>query len=206
MKTKLSVVVMLVMTLLACSANDSSDKGDEEALVEERTVLDASLLRAIQEYADNGILSENYANTLNLLTDKRILLTVTAEAGNVAALKDKLLALGVTNIAEYKHLISGVLPIQNLEKLSGVAGISWVSSAQAMTNVSPGGIAYNAADTAMFTDVVKKQHNVDGAGVTIGVMSDSYNCLGGAEADVLTGDLPVDVDVIKEYSFCADTH
>lgn len=120
MKTKLSVVVMLVMTLLACSANDSSDKGDEEALVEERTVLDASLLRAIQEYADNGIISENYANTLNLMTDKRILLTVTAEAGNVAALKDKLLALGMTNITEYKHLISGVLPIQNLEKLSGV--------------------------------------------------------------------------------------
>jgi len=202
MKTKLSTVVILIMTLLGCSSGDSSDKEELAAPVEERSILDASLLGAIQEYADNGIISENYANNLNLLADNRILLTVTAEDGDVAALKDKLLALGMTNIAEYKHLISGVLPIQNLEKLSGVGGISWVSSNRATSHSV--GFATNKGETGMYADVIKKTHDLDGSGISIGVLSDSYNCLGGAELDVAFGDLPNDVKVVKEYTFCAE--
>ena len=39
----------------------------------------------------------------------------------------------------------------------------------------------------------------------IGVLSDSYNCLGGANAGVASGDLPPSgVTVLKELSFCAD--
>ncbi len=66
----------------------------------------------------------------------------------------------------------------------------------------PGGSVFNAADPAMFTDVVRKRYNIDGSGVTIGVLSDSFNCLGGAEFDVASGDLPVNIAVLKEYPFC----
>ncbi|NOQ13127.1 MAG: S8 family serine peptidase [Methyloprofundus sp.] len=95
-----------------------------------------------------------------------------------------------------------MLPIAQLKQLETVQGAQWVSSQRAITSSS--GFARNAGDAAMFSDVVKKQQDVDGAGVTIGVMSDSYNCLAGAEDDVLSGDLPDDVQVIKEYSFCED--
>ncbi|MBE0437309.1 MAG: S8 family serine peptidase, partial [Methylomicrobium sp.] len=50
--------------------------------------------------------------------------------------------------------------------------------------------------------VVRKRYNVDGSGVTIGVLSDSYNCLDGAADDVLSGDLPDDVVVLQDYPFC----
>jgi len=37
---------------------------------------------------------------------------------------------------------------------------------------------------------------VDGTGVKVGVLSDSYNCLNGAAAGVATGDLPPGVVVL----------
>jgi subtilisin family serine protease len=38
--------------------------------------------------------------------------------------------------------------------------------------------------------------------VKVGVLSDSYNCLGGASADVGSGDLPAGVTVVQEMSGC----
>jgi len=201
MKTKLSVVIILIMTLLACSSSENSDEAVADAVVYERSVLDASLFQLLQEFRDNGIVSDNYAQSLNLLADNRIFLTITASEDSIAALKVRLEALGMTNITEYKHLISGVLPIQKLGELSDVAGISRVSSNLA-TSYSEG-LASNKGETGMNADVIKRVHNLDGSGITIGVLSDSYNCLGGAGIDITLGDLPNDVQVIKEYSFCS---
>jgi len=193
---------MLMMTLLACSSSESPDKGDGEALVEERSVLDANLLSFMQEYSDSGVVSERYAEGLNLLANKQIILTVTSDGVDSAALKLDLEALGMTNISQYKHLLSGVLPIEKLNKLVGVKGISWVGSNNA-TSYSVG-LASNKGETGMYADVIKKQNNLNGSGITIGVLSDSYNCLGGAEADIISGDLPNDVSVIKDYFYCSE--
>ncbi|MDP2427554.1 MAG: S8 family serine peptidase [Methylobacter sp.] len=125
---------------------------------------------------------------------------------DIARIKTNLTNLGMTQVSQYKHLLSGVLPIERLSSLRQQPEISWVSSNKATRRAfgPPGGIAYNAADTAMFTDVVRKQYEVDGSGVVIGVLSDSYNCLGGATDDIASGDLPEDVAVLKEYPFCED--
>lgn len=42
-----------------------------------------------------------------------------------------------------------------------------------------------------------------GAGITVGVLSDSYNCLGGAAAKVDFGDLPAGVNILED--FCSET-
>ena len=60
------------------------------------------------------------------------------------------------------------------------------------------GEAYNQAETSMFADVARTEFNVDGTGVTIGVLSDSVNQFnGGLSESYGTGDLnpnnPVDV-------------
>ncbi len=137
--------------------------------------------------------------TLNLIDAQRIMLTVSSSVEQVPQLIGQLQALGMTHIAQYKHLVSGVLPIAKLSELESVAAIRWVSSHKAMSHV---GSAYNAGEAVMFADVVKRQEGVDGSGVTIGVLSDSYNCLGGATEDMELGDLPANVQVVKEYSFC----
>ncbi len=60
------------------------------------------------------------------------------------------------------------------------------------------GSVENDADIAMASDALRTSFGVDGTGVAIGVMSDSYDNLGGAATDVGTGDLPNDVTVIRD--------
>lgn len=138
--------------------------------------------------------------TLNVISSTHVMLTITSTKELVDKARIQLQNLGMTHIAQYKHLISGVLQIDQLEKLQAISSVHWASSHRAISSAS--GLAYNAGDAAMFSDVVKKQQGVDGTGVKIGVLSDSYNCLKGEALDVQSGDLPSDVRVIKEYSFC----
>ena len=140
--------------------------------------------------------------TLNIVASDRVMLTITSSVENVAQTINELERLGMTHISHYKHLISGLLPITQLNQLESIQGVQWVSSQRAIANSR--GLAANAGDQSMFTDIVKKQQGVDGSGIKIGVMSDSYNCLAGAEADIATGDLPNDVELVKEFSFCAE--
>lgn len=174
------------------------------SIAEEPRVVSSHLQQLQHEYASyqgGGAFTSSDA-TVNIVRNNHVMLTVTSTVDQVPQTIERLKSLGMTHIAHYKHLISGVLPISQLSKLDSVKGVQWVSSQRATASSS--GLAHNSGDAAMFSDVVKKQQGVDGSGMTIGVMSDSYNCLEGAEADVLSGDLPDDVEVIKEYSFCAE--
>ena len=63
------------------------------------------------------------------------------------------------------------------------------------TDLTLVGISYMRSDTA------RANLGVNGAGVTVGVLSDSFNCLGGAASDVTNGDLSP-VTVIQEISNC----
>jgi hypothetical protein len=50
----------------------------------------------------------------------------------------------------------------------------------------------------MMTDVARTMFGVDGTGVTVGALSDSFDCLGGAAADVASHDLPSGVNVLED--------
>lgn len=50
----------------------------------------------------------------------------------------------------------------------------------------------------MRSDIARSTFNVNGTGVQIGTLSDSYNCLGTAAAGVTSGDLPSNVSVLAE--------
>lgn len=60
------------------------------------------------------------------------------------------------------------------------------------------GRAENQANQIVQADFARPLFEVNGAGVTVGVISDSYNFLGGAAADIASGDLPPNVTVLKE--------
>ena len=48
----------------------------------------------------------------------------------------------------------------------------------------------NQADVAMLTDVVRARYDVTGKGIKIGIISDSFNALGGMNEDIALGVLP----------------
>lgn len=165
--------------------------------------------------------------SLPVVKNDKIIVTLVVKNKAMAKVKADLIKKGMTDISEYKHLISGAFPINRLNELENVKNVSSISSSKAMTKAfSNGGIAQNSADAAMFSDLVKKRYNVDGSGITIGVMSDSYDCVKEipkttttettvtttteianvttAANDVATGDLPNNVQVLREYPFCSD--
>ena len=64
----------------------------------------------------------------------------------------------------------------------------------------PGGVYrsgnINQADIALLADVARARYDVDGSGVKVGIISTSYNYLGGADYDIEHGVLPDNVTVV----------
>lgn len=52
----------------------------------------------------------------------------------------------------------------------------------------------------MKSDIARTTYGINGNGVTIGTLSDSYDCLSGAAADVTSGDLPAGINVLDDTS------
>jgi len=198
MKLKLIILSLLSVSLSACFSSGEEPASPAESLEPKSSNLSSGL----QQISLDGAVYADYKNTLKMIGDDRVMLTVSADPAEVSALIEQLKALGMTHVAQYKHLISGVFPVAKLSQIKDISGVSWVNSNRA-TSYSVG-FAENKGETGMYADVIKKQENLDGASISIGVLSDSYNCVGGAEEDIATGDLPSDVNVIKEYSFCAE--
>ena len=64
---------------------------------------------------------------------------------------------------------------------------------------SDGGSVLSEGARSMNSDTL----GLTGDGVKIGVISDSFNCLGGADTDVATGDLSADYVILEETPDCA---
>ncbi|NML67425.1 PKD domain-containing protein [Hymenobacter sp. RP-2-7] len=138
-------------------------------------------------------------------------------AQDVNALLPSLLSRGFQTTASYPelHFVEGLLPVSELAP--GSAGIEGLAS-RGLLGVLPalkprvrGGLVTSQADYALEAARTRatRPKNLTGAGVRIGVLSDSYNALGGAAADVASGDLPaagvqVLSDLDQEYQFGTD--
>ncbi len=106
-------------------------------------------------------------------------------------LKDELMDLGMTGIINngpHIYIITGYFPINNLSQLNGYPGIQYVRPLYPpLNNV---GQVTSQGDITMRSNNVRDRFGLDGEGVKVGVLSDSYNALGAAQADVNEGDLP----------------
>ena len=69
------------------------------------------------------------------------------------------------------------------------------TTSEPITNV---GSVTSQGDQAQRSGIARTTYGVNGAGITVGVLSDSYNNLGGAASDVATGDLPSGVIVLQD--------
>ncbi len=83
----------------------------------------------------------------------------------------------ITTTSAYYGLVDGYAPINELPTIAELpqtmSGQVAVQADHVRRNYQ--GIAYNEAETSMFADVARTEFDVDGTGVTIGVLSDSVN-------------------------------
>ena len=125
----------------------------------------------------------------------------TAAEGDPKALASDLEALGLEDPAVFGHMVSGRLPIPAIPALENLASLRFARLAYAMTLV---GSVTSQGDVAMRADIARSTFGVDGTGVTVGTLSDSFNCLGGAVTGVASGDLPAGIVVLEEIGDCQD--
>jgi hypothetical protein len=137
-------------------------------------------------------------NPLARIAEGYVVVDTAAEADPKGLAAD-LKALGLQGMAVFGRMVSGRLPIPAIPALENLPSLRFARPAYAMTLV---GSVTSQGDTAMRADIARGAFAVNGTGVTVGVLSDSFNCLGGAAAGVATGDLPAGIVVLEEISNC----
>ena len=138
------------------------------------------------------------SNSLLRVTSDRVVIDAIAES-DPPALAAALAALGMQNVAVFGRVVSGLLPVAAIPALDGVASLRYAQPSMSKRHV---GLVTSQGVQAMRADVASTTFGVTGAGVKVGVLSDSYNCQGGAATDVSTGDLPPNVQVLQEDPGC----
>jgi hypothetical protein len=74
----------------------------------------------------------------------------------------------------------------------------YMLAAAVATAIATGPRTDDNADQAVNGDIARSLYGVTGAGIKVGVLSDSFDVLGGAAAAVASGDLPANVQVLEE--------
>jgi hypothetical protein len=142
--------------------------------------------------------------------------------GDPQKLKAALIGLGLQRASLYSNDVGGWLPVDQLDAATTLAELHAIRAAMPRTRT---GAVTSQGDFAQNSDVVRSQNALTGAGITVGVLSDSYDCYsayasngvpaGGnagyanngfnttAAADIASGDLPSSVIVLEDAS-CLD--
>ena len=127
-------------------------------------------------------------------------------SGSASVLLNDLRGLGLQGGESYRTMVSGKLPIDRIGDLAGLASLQQAWPAMATTNGIPSqGLVVSQGDVAQQSDLVKTMGNIDGTGVRVGTLSDSYDCALApattAADDIANGDLPSDI-IILDDSIC----
>jgi uncharacterized repeat protein (TIGR01451 family) len=117
--------------------------------------------------------------------------------GDTIALQADLARLGAKNLASAGNLVSGLLPLAALQDAATLTTLRTARPSFATRSV---GQTTSQGDQALRAAQARTAFGVDGSGITVGTLSDSYNCLGGAPAGVTSGDLPANVVVLEDYA------
>ena len=104
------------------------------------------------------------------------------------------LGASVTGIATASHLLDAYVPVDQLPNLAALTG-QGLLAARAVGMITSTGLVDAQSDQMTEADRLRAVNGLTGTGVTVGVLSDSYNNLGTAAADIASGDLPVPVFV-----------
>jgi hypothetical protein len=137
--------------------------------------------------------------------------------GDPQKLKVALVGLGLQRASQYSNDVGGWLPVDQLDAATTLTEVHAIRAAMMRTRT---GAVTSQGDFAQNSDLVRSANSLNGAGITVGVLSDSYDCYpvyaangvpaGGpngyanngfnttAAQDIATGDLPASVNVLEE--------
>jgi hypothetical protein len=127
-----------------------------------------------------------------------VVIDATAADGNGSNLLNALQDIGLIGGSSFGAMASGWLPIDQIETLAGLSDLNFARESIMTANV---GSVTTQADHALVTDTARSTYGVTGAGVKVGIISDSFNSLGGYNANIASGDLPAGVQILQDSGF-----
>ncbi len=139
-------------------------------------------------------------------TAQYVTIDAVAQQNTQQLLKD-LQALGLKNGSTFGRMVSGRIPVSSIQSLNSMESLLFARQALGSTNV---GQATSQGVLSVQADKARAELCVDGTGVKVGVMSDSYDRLGGSAGGVVSGDLPgkknpngykTPIDVVQDFTF-----
>jgi len=119
----------------------------------------------------------------------------TAASDDPEALAADLRALGAYKVTVFGRMVSAVMPTEAIPSLNGLSSLQLARSAPMAKSQ---GTVTSQGDKVMRSDIARASVGVDGTGVMVGTISDSYNCFGTAADGVASGDLPAGILVVEE--------
>ncbi len=117
----------------------------------------------------------------------RVLIDARASSDGATLLSD-LGRLGLRHGTRHGDLVSGLLPVAAIEQAVGLSSLQSISAS--LAPIRNAGSINSQGDISLRSASARSTYGIDGSGVTVGVISDSFDTLGGAAADVVSGDLP----------------
>ncbi len=125
---------------------------------------------------------------------QRVLIDAVAQSSG-PRLRARLETLGMQSASVRGRIVSGWLSIDALPLLDGIEELQ---HARAAIYRRAAGSALTQGDAAQRSSNLRTDRALSGAGVVVGVLSDSYDCLGGAAGDRASGDLPANINVLRD--------
>jgi hypothetical protein len=132
------------------------------------------------------------------VSDEKVAVTIRSE--NIEALIPRLETVGfeVTAYDQRYYMMEGMIPTSQIMELEKFGTQGLLSANVTYAGILRAGSVTSQADFTMESDRTNAfPPGLDGTGVNLGIISDSYNRLGGAAAGEASGDLP-SVTIIEE--------
>jgi len=184
MKTLFKSLVVSSFCLLTVHliAQDYQLTDAQKAQVLQSKAPTSKLGLGLAELAQNPIQDEDF-----LMKNGKIKFIAMAMT-NAQELKSQLTQLGAQECVVLNDQVCGYISPDLIDQLTNLSALKVM-----VPEYKPGlnvGVVDTEGDRSMLTDRIRNTLGFDGSGVKIGILSNSYDALGGAAASVAAGDLP----------------
>jgi len=200
----IGVVAALLLTAFDASAQPSllaPNQADSEEIVRLKSdPLNGALRQLVESSRSGNVATAMAANPGATVIQGRVGVDIVA-ADNASQLAQELEGLGATRVSVFGSVISAWVPIDRLEQIAALSRLKQIRPIQVTSET---GSVTSQGDAALKADVARVSRNVDGDGIVVGSLSDSFDCLGDAAVNVLTDDLPAGI-VVLDDSICPGT-
>ena len=134
--------------------------------------------------------------------ERFVVIDATAVNGSGSALLADLQALGLKGGASFSGTASGYLPVSALGALASLTNLRGATESAFTTHA---GLVTQQGDISQHSDIARATYGVDGSGLKVGVLSDSFNTSKTAtsgtddvKTDIASGDLPSQTKILQD--------